>query len=94
MKQPALLLLLLFTGCTVQHPITESPNEQEAADMQPFLVAQDAFSPGTPTTIEAPSPSVPLAVVFEDDGDTGYFYALELEDRDNPIVDALHIYCG
>jgi hypothetical protein len=31
-------------------------------------------------------------VVFEDDGDTGYFYGLDLARPDNPIVDALHLY--
>jgi hypothetical protein len=32
-----------------------------------------------------------LATVFEDDGDTGYFYAMDLR-RDRRIVDAVHIY--
>jgi hypothetical protein len=30
--------------------------------------------------------------VFEDDGATGYFYALDTAQAGNPIVDALHIY--
>lgn len=32
-----------------------------------------------------------FAVFFEDDGETGYFYALD-EQHERPIVDALHIY--
>ncbi len=30
--------------------------------------------------------------MFEDDGDTGYFYALDSSDGGNPIRDALHVY--
>lgn len=30
--------------------------------------------------------------VFEDDGQTGYFYALDTEKPDNPICDAVNIY--
>ncbi|MFC0323852.1 DUF2251 domain-containing protein [Gallibacterium melopsittaci] len=32
-----------------------------------------------------------LAVVFEDDGDTGYFYAIDTQQTE-AIVDSLHIY--
>ena len=37
------------------------------------------------------SPSGSLATMFEDDGETGYFYALNLV-REKQIVDAVHIY--
>ena len=47
---------------------------------------------GKATTLESVSPSSKYAVVFEDDGDTGYFYALDTSKVDNPIVDALQIY--
>ncbi|MGR6980599.1 DUF2251 domain-containing protein [Testudinibacter sp. P27/CKL/0425] len=33
-----------------------------------------------------------LSVIFEDDGDTGYFYALDTRQTQMPIVDSLHIY--
>ncbi len=33
-----------------------------------------------------------LAAVFEDDGRTGYFYALDESLEGNPILDAVHIY--
>ena len=46
---------------------------------------------GEPTTIISESPSGPLATMFEDDGDTGYFYALNLI-SEKQIVDAVHIY--
>jgi hypothetical protein len=54
--------------------------------------AQQEILVGKPTTIESDSPSAPYATVFEDDGDTGYFYALDLRDPESPIRDALHIY--
>jgi len=50
---------------------------------------------GRAVTIECPSPVSSYSVVFEDDGETGYFYALQttVEAADEqPILDALHIY--
>jgi hypothetical protein len=57
-----------------------------------MVVAQEEFIPGRPVVIEASSPSRALRVMFEDDGDTGYFYGLDFGQKENPIVDALHIY--
>ena len=56
------------------------------------LAAQQTIAVGTKSRVEGPSPSQPFGVVFEDDGETGYFYALDFSRQDNPIVDALHIY--
>jgi hypothetical protein len=33
-----------------------------------------------------------FGAVFEDDGETGYFYGLDASDGDQSILDALHIY--
>jgi len=33
-----------------------------------------------------------LVVMFEDDGETGYFYALDLRQQENPVVDSLFVY--
>ena len=33
-----------------------------------------------------------LAVMFEDDGETGYFYALDMRQNAQPVVDYLHVY--
>lgn len=38
------------------------------------------------------SPGGRFSAFFEDDGDTGYFYALDLERADNQILDAVQIY--
>lgn len=46
---------------------------------------------GEETVIEDESPKTCFAVVFEDDGETGYFYGLD-RSLDDPILDALHIY--
>jgi hypothetical protein len=56
------------------------------------LVAEEAITVGQRTVLQGPSPSTTYGVVFEDDGTTGYLYGLDLSRRDNPIVDALHIY--
>ena len=36
--------------------------------------------------------SLPFKAVFEDDGDTGYFYGLDTRNAEEPVLDALHIY--
>ena len=50
-----------------------------------ITIGQEAF-------IDLESPSDHYAVVFEDDGATGYFYALDTSQPDNQIIDAMHIY--
>lgn len=47
---------------------------------------------GSPITLESPSQKTSYAVVFEDDGETGYFYGLNLENKKQPVLDSLHIY--
>ena len=56
------------------------------------LVAEETITVGNSVTVEGQSPGQPYAVMFEDDGDTGYLYALDLNKDDNRIVDALQIY--
>ena len=62
--------------------------------MRGYLLREQAITPGTDIFIECMSEENNFAVVFEDDTDTAYFYALEI-DRDTGqqrILDALHIY--
>ena len=47
---------------------------------------------GEPTVVQSSSPSMPFGVAFEDDGETGYLYALEYNMAEQPIQDAVHIY--
>jgi hypothetical protein len=48
---------------------------------------------GKPVTFEARSPDGHYAVVFEDEGDTGYFYALDFSQKEgSPIQEAMSIY--
>jgi len=62
------------------------------ATMAGSLVAEETIEVGTESFIEGPSPSTPYVTVFEDNGETGYFYALDTKESDNSIVDAVHIY--
>jgi hypothetical protein len=55
-------------------------------------VTKETLHAGAETVIESDSPAGRYQVVFEDDGETGYFYALDNEKDGNPIMDALHIY--
>ena len=53
------------------------------------------FFPGKEVVIESVSPISPWAVVFEDDGATGYLYAVDhvkLESGGDSILEAMHIY--
>jgi hypothetical protein len=56
------------------------------------LVAEQTITVGQPTVIKGLSPSAHYGVTFEDNGQTGYFYALDFSRVDNQLVDALHIY--
>ena len=47
---------------------------------------------GDPITLECSSPKTSFAVIFEDDGETGYFYGLDLESKKQPVLDSLNIY--
>jgi hypothetical protein len=50
------------------------------------------FRPGDETWCGADARVGTCSVVFEDDGDTGYFYAVERIDGKDRILDALHVY--
>ncbi len=57
-----------------------------------WVTVQAQLIVGEPQVIESLSPEGPFSAVFEDDGVTGYFYALDESLEGNPIQDALHIY--
>jgi hypothetical protein len=88
---PAFLLLVALTGGGCERAVS-SDSEGEAARLKGTIVTKAVIKPGSAIVLEGPSPAGSLAAVFEDDGDTGYFYALETDRLDNPIVDALHVY--
>lgn len=60
--------------------------------MPVHVVAKQQITVGTDQFVEGAATDGPFVVVFEDDGDTGYFYALDQSQPDQPIQDALHIY--
>ncbi|TFW27321.1 DUF2251 domain-containing protein [Massilia horti] len=57
-----------------------------------IIAAEEVVFVGQESVVEGPAPDGRFATVFEDDGDTGYFYALDTQAKDNQIQDALHIY--
>ncbi|MDD0987056.1 DUF2251 domain-containing protein [Pseudomonas shahriarae] len=57
-----------------------------------YLAAESELHVGQNSVTEAPAEEGSYVVVFEDDEDTGYFYALDTAAESNPIQDALHIY--
>ena len=52
----------------------------------------ERFTPGRPTFLASDSPSQPYSTVFEDDGETGYFYAWDQSQAEGQILDAIHVY--
>ena len=56
------------------------------------VVAEQQITVGTEQFVDGTAPDGRFAVVFEDDGGTGYFYALDRSKSDQPIQDAMHIY--
>jgi hypothetical protein len=57
------------------------------------IAAAATLQVGTETVIDADSPGGRYAVVFEDDGRTGCFYAVDTDVEDgNPVQDALLVY--
>jgi hypothetical protein len=56
------------------------------------LVAEETIIVGQPVVVEGPSQNAPFGVVFEDEGTTGYHYAVDFTRGDNSILDAMHIY--
>jgi hypothetical protein len=52
-----------------------------------------SFLPGTPTRLEFPGPRAPNQVLFEDDGEAGSFYAIDLSRPEEfRVVDCLAVY--
>jgi hypothetical protein len=56
------------------------------------VTAEEEISVGICSIVEGAAPESHYVAVFEDDGDTGYFYALDPSFDGNPIQDAVHIY--
>ena len=57
------------------------------------IAAREAFRVGQPLVVDADSPIGRYATVFEDDGETGCFYAVDTDVEDgNPVQDALLVY--
>jgi len=57
------------------------------------VVARKTLRVGQPMVVDADSPGGRYAAVFEDDGGTGCFYAIDTDVEDaNPVQDALLVY--
>ena len=58
--------------------------------MPVVITAQATIEIGAAEPVQGNAPECDLAAVFEDDGDTGYFYALDFSQPEQPIQNALH----
>lgn len=56
------------------------------------VAAQRQIFVGRPVTLEGVAPRGLLSAVFEDDGETAYFYALDRSIQGPSVQDAVHIY--
>jgi hypothetical protein len=57
-----------------------------------IVTAEEKFFVGRDTVVEGAAPEGAHAAFFEDDGTTGYFYALDTVAKENQIQDAVWIY--
>ncbi len=82
MKKLFAVILSLFAGAST------------AAQLNAKVVASPPYtlSVGKAAVFEFKSRKGDLSVVFEDDGDTGYFYALDYSATEQPIQEAMNIY--
>jgi hypothetical protein len=55
-------------------------------------MVEETLIVGTPIIIPSDSPTGSFSVFFEDEGETGYFYAVDASREDGSIVDAVQIY--
>lgn len=62
--------------------------------MNGYLMQEQQWTPGEDFFLESFSPENRYGVVFEDDGDSAYFYAVEKDEQGTGvrILDALHIH--
>lgn len=60
--------------------------------MPVITVVEETITVGQAVVVEGTSPNQHYGAVFEDDGTTGYFYALDLSRSEQRIVEARHIY--
>ena len=83
-------VLVLLTSCGSLEPPAQENGKKIPGGSR--VTVEKTIKVGKEVVIKGPSPSTQFAVVFEDDSETGYFYGLDLSRKDNPILDALHIY--
>lgn len=93
----ALLIVVDCNGGTTsdsqsQHESQTSRDDQMPPRLAASVVTKETLKVGEESVVQSDSPIGRYQVVFEDDGSTGYFYALDTEKTDKPIIDALHIY--
>lgn len=60
--------------------------------MKTIKGAEQIIFVGQPAALRSKSPAGNFAVVFEDDGEIGNFYALDLSHEEDPLLDTLNVY--
>lgn len=77
---------------SVRKQPNQTNRERRVIGMTILVTIQAQLITGEAQVIKSLAPEGMLAAVFEDDGQTGYFYALDESAEGNPIQDAVHIY--
>jgi|SRR6185437_4847352 len=62
--------------------------------MNGYLMQEQKWTPGQDLFLESSSPENRYGVIFEDDGEAAYFYAVEKDEQGEGlrVLDALHIH--
>ena len=96
------LSMLVAFGCsnkpidkarpTSKNAKPQLPHKNKPPQLAASAVTKKTLSIGQKTVVQSDSSIGRFRIVFEDDTDSGYMYALDTEIAGNPIVDTLHIY--
>lgn len=78
---------------TASHTIqAATPQQTTASSDRSLFVINDSVVIGKRELVRSNSPGTKYAVAFEDNGQSGFFYALDRTDSRSPVLDTLHLY--
>jgi hypothetical protein len=85
------MLIFHHSGAAVNSPALADTMANCPPTLSHEQLVPSILRVGVPTVVESCAESSSFGAVFEDDGETGYFYGLDTR-LDESIVDALHVY--
>src|ERR1700689_2325696 len=82
---------MFWAGDTLKSQSSTSKITKIPEKLEPPPMAHQSFLPGNDLFAATAAPDGRYGAFFDDDGESAYFYALDL-DSDDLILDAIHVY--